>query len=659
MKTCNYLLFVFIFFCAQTILSFAQEEKSVSAQVFGKLPEIMNVQISPDGTKYLMLRNIDGKFTLVTSTVDGSSDENIIPYDDGLYNWAIWVSDERIIASVRFRGHEDRSRNLRVSSQRRLLSIHWDGSDIINPHRFRRTGRTNRQFTVRQPQNQDRIIDILKDDRDHILVQMDLDKPSETGVYKINIKTRKRTRVLQPRRAIDFWMTDHEHQVRYGEGWSDRRGSEGTRHVAFYRKTVNDDWITLFDYDDTNDRRPFYFEGFSKYPDIVYITANDENGKLALFSYDINRTEKIAKLAGDPVMDIVDVSINEDLEIEKYAFYREKPKVIRVTDRGKALNKLIEKHFPKEIATIDSESRDKNKVILSVFSPISPTSYYFADIPNGEVKKIAETFQNIDKSKLSEKVPISYFARDGVEIPGYLSLPRQGSDRNLPTVIMPHGGPMSRDGWNFDYWVQFLTTRGYAVLQMNYRGSTGYGEEFRMMGYHEWGRKILEDINDGTRFMIDEGYADPKRICMMGGSYGGYAALQSMVMNEFDYKCAVSFAPITNLPGLLQHFKDIDGYKAYKNYIESDEWSMEEASPSNSVDKINAPVLLMQGTKDLNVPPVQARGFYRRMQDAGKNITYIEFEDGDHFLSTEKHRIQFLKETEVFLEKYLKSGAGL
>lgn len=647
------LLYLLFFLSAGTVASFAQAGKSVSAETFGALPEIANVQISPDGSKVLMLRNIEGKFTLVTRLLDEPEQENIIPYDEGLYNWAIWASDERIVASVRYRGHEDRSMNLRVASQRRLLSMHWDGSDIINPHRFRKIGRTSRRFTVRQPQNQDRIIDVLKDDPDHILVQMDLDERSETGVYKININSRKRTRVLQPRRAVDFWMTDHEHQVRYGEGRNERSGSDESRHVAFYRKSVKDSWITLFDYDEIVNQRPFYFEGFSKDPDIVYVTANDEHGKLALFSYDVNRGQTVEKIAGNREMDIVDVSINEELEIEKYSFYKEKPTIIRLTDRGRQLDTIIDEHFPDKTATITSESKDKNDVVLSVSAPTSPTSYYHVDIKNAEVKKIADAFPNIDETKLSNKIPIFYSARDSLEIPAYLSLPKQGSDKNLPTIIMPHGGPMARDGWNFDYWVQFLTTRGYAVLQMNYRGSTGYGEDFLRMGHHEWGRKMLEDINDGTRFMIEQGYTDPNRICMMGGSYGGYAALQSIVLGEFDYKCAVSFAPITNLPGLLQFFKGIDGYKAYKNYIESDEWSMEDASPSYNVDKINVPVLLMQGTKDLNVTPLQARGFHRRMRDAGKNITYIEFEDGDHFLSNEKHRIQFLSESEKFLAEHL------
>lgn len=644
---------VIILVCAWTFNSAAQIDTAISPEAFGALPEVANVQISPDGSKILMLRNINGKYTLVSRELNGSTKEHIIKYEEGYYNWAIWVSNDRILASVRYRGHEDRLKNLRVSSQRRLLSMNWDGTDSIDPHRFRTRTQVNSNFVERVPQFQDRVIDILKDDPDHILIQMDIREPGEPGVYKLNIKTKKRTRVLQRRRAVNFWMTDHNHNVRYGEGRTTRRGREESLHRAFYRKSVDDSWLTLFEYDEISDKRPFYFEGFSKNPNIIYITANDENDKLSLFSYDVDSKTKIAKLASDEVMDIVDVSINEDLEIERYSFYREKPKIVRLTERGKKLDKIIEKHFPGMIAGISSESKDKNKIILSVEAPASPETYYFVDIENGDVRKVAETYGNVNKEKLSQKDPIYYSARDGLEIPGYLTLPKNSGGQNLPTVILPHGGPMDRDGWDFEYWVQFLSARGYAVLQMNYRGSTGYGEEYRLKGYHEWGRKMLEDINDGTRYMIEKGYADPDRICIMGGSYGGYAALQSIVMNEHDYKCAISYAPITDLPSLLYQYKDVYGYQAYRDYIESDEWSIEEASPKNNTGNINVPVLLMHGSEDLNVSPYQSRAFYDRMEEANKDIKYIEFENGDHFLTNEQNRIQFLKEVEIFLEKHL------
>lgn len=654
MKRLLSIISVLFFVACGSLYSHAQETESISAEAFGALPEIVSVQISPDGSKILILKTIDGEIVIVTKFLEGeNSEENVIKYDDGVFNWAIWASNVRILASVKFDGHEDRAKNLRVSSQRRLLSMTWDGNDILNPNRFRKRGRTNRAFSRRQPQLQDRLIDVLKDDPDHILLQMDIVRPGEPAVYKLNIKTKKRTRVLKGRRSVDYWMTDQNHDVRYGEGFVELKGATGVRHVAFYRKSIDDKWITLFDYDETDEPRPFYFEGFARDDAVIYITANDENGNRALYSYNVDNNTRINKLAGDKDFDIVDVAIDENYELEYYSYYKDKPDIVRLNKLGKKFEQVISELFNGLSVSISSQSKDKNKVILNVSSPNMPTAFYYLDISTKELKKIGQSYAAIDQSKLSMKEPITYLARDGVKIPAYLSRPATGAS-NSPTVILPHGGPMARDGWSFDYWTQYLTTRGYAVLQMNYRGSTGYGEEFRRLGYHEWGRKMLYDINDGAKWMIDRGYANPEKMCIMGGSYGGYAALQSIVLGEIEYKCSVAFAPVSHIQGLIQSLKDAPGIKSYKSYVESEEWSFDEASPSYNVDRINVPVLLFHGSKDMNVPIVQSRGFRDRMEDANKELKYVEFEDGDHFLSNEKHRIRFLKETGKFLDEHLK-----
>ena len=311
---------------------------------------------------------------------------------------------------------------------------------------------------------------------------------------------------------------------------------------------------------------------------------------------------------------------------------------------------MFAEHFPDQTVSIDSQSQCKNEIIVSVISPIVPPEYYFMNIIDGTIKRIAQSYQNIDRDKLSPMVPVSYQARDGLEIPAYLSLPKE-KKQNLPAIILPHGGPMARDGWNFDYWVQFLTTRGYAVFQMNYRGSTGYGETFRKAGYHEWGGKMLDDIDDGANWMIAQGFADPDNICIMGASYGGYAALQNSARGGVDYKCAVAFAPISNISALMHHLRNINGFQAYLEYVDSDEWTFEEASPSSNIDKINIPVLVMHGSNDLSVTVMQSRSFYKSMKEAGKDIRYVEFEGGGHFLISEKFRMQLLSEIEIFLER--------
>lgn len=640
-------LFSVLFFIVPNVLV----AKSITAEDFGSIPDVLSVQISPDGSKILMLRNINSKVMLVTRKLDDPEGiENIIPNEDGEYNWAIWASNGRILASIRFRGHEDRGRSLQIKLQRRLVSMSWDGKEQINPLRFNKFDRFKRAFVKRQPQIQDTIVDILKDDPDHILIQLDIDEADEPAVYKLNIKTKKRRRVISSRRAVDLWLTDQKHNVRYAEGTQEIRGKDTFRHVSFYRKGKDSAWETLFDYNMLKENRPFYFEGFTRDPGVVYITQDDENGKRALFTYDVDKKQRLEKIAGDPSYDIVDVNIDENYEVEYYQYYREKPVFVRYGERGKVLDQLFSEKFPDQTVSIESQSHSKNEIIVSITSPVVPPEYYFVNIRDREIKRVAVSYKNIDREKLTPMLPVTYNARDGFEIPAYLSLPKE-KQQNLPTIIMPHGGPMARDGWNFDYWTQFLTTRGFAVLQMNYRGSTGYGETFRKAGYHEWGGKMLYDIDDGTKWMIDNGYADPNNICIMGASYGGYAALQNTAKGEVNYQCAIAFAPISNIPALMHHLRNINGFKAYLEYVDSDEWTLEEVSPSNNIDKINVPVLLMHGSNDLSVTVLQSRSFYNSMKEAGKDIRYLEFEGEGHYLSSEKYRITLLKELESFLNR--------
>jgi dipeptidyl aminopeptidase/acylaminoacyl peptidase len=647
-------LFFVVFIFLIRIPTSAQQSLSISPEAFGALAEIYSVKISPGGNRLLTLEKRNGEIVLITRSLnDQQANENIIPFESGQYNWAEWVSDDLIIASYRYVGHADRDTSLRLQVQRRLLTIVWDGSEVFNPHRFRRTNRFAGSVGQRQPQVQDVIIDMLKDDPEHVLIQMDVDKATEPAVYKLNVRTKKRTRVLQSRRIIDFWMTDQDHVVRYGEGTSVQGRKDEVRNVAQYRKSIKDRWVTLFDYDEIKDDRPFYFEGFSEDPNIIYVMADGENNKRGLYTFDVNRKQILDKIAGSDDYDIVDVSFDEDKKLEYYQYYRERPYFVRFDREGQYLDQYFVEKFPGQTVTVENKSRDKKKIIFKVTSPTDPRTYYILDRNDDSFEKIGEIYQKLDKSKLSPMLPITYLARDGLEIPAYLSLPKSEGIEKLPTIIMPHGGPMARDGWQFDYWTQFLNARGYAVLQMNYRGSTGYGEEYRKLGYHEWGRKMLEDINDGTRWMIEQGYADPERICIMGGSYGGYAALQANVKDGSLYKCAVSFAPITSLTGLINTMERNEGFKVYEDYLRSDDWTFDQASPLENIDKINVPILLLHGDRDLNSPIIQSRSFYNKMDKAGKNIKYKIFKDGDHFLSNEEHRIEFLKEVEKFLKQYL------
>lgn len=625
----------------------AAEENGISAENFGILPEVQSVQISPDGERILFLEMDGSRNRLLTRSIsDDILGDTLIPNDEGIYNWAIWINNEQILSSISVI-----SKTTGRISKRKLVLTDWKGTNAFAPIEVENSKNSLANLLRRLPPVQDQIIDILRDDPDHILVQIDFSFDGKPAVYKLNVNTGERQMLEDKQADVDFWMTDQSHQIRYAEGYHQKDGNE-LRHVAKYRKTIDDNWITLFNIDMVANNRPFYFEGFTETPSIIYISTEDKNNKRALFTYDVDKQEIIEKIAGDPDYDIVDVNIGRDYQLEYYSYYREKPEFRFATDRGNHFASLTSSLFPGQTVTIESENKNRDKLIIKVTSPTMPPEYHLLNLESGEHKELVATYSDLDKSKLSEMLPVTYAARDGLEIPAYLTLPKLG-EGPYPTVVMPHGGPMARDGWGFDYWVQFLTSRGIAVLQPNYRGSTGYGEEYRLKGHHEWAGKMLDDIEDGTNWMVEQGYADPDNICIAGASYGGYAALQKVSMPNNPYKCAIAFAPTTDLEELLQEMKGLETYQAYEDYITSEDISLRDASPYYNINDINAPVLLMHGTNDASVSVNQSRKFHTRMTARSKDIRYVEFNGGGHNLYNQTHRTRFLNEIDQFLKKHL------
>ncbi|MCC3859745.1 alpha/beta hydrolase family protein [Pseudemcibacter aquimaris] len=655
MKKYNRFSSILISFVFTTITTVAYSAP-IPAEVLGVIPEISDAELSPDGNKILLMQNYNGRKIIVTkSLIDPSIPANGIPTSEGEYSWARWTSNNEIIAGINFSSQRRTGRGLTDTTESRLVYMDWDGKNIQNPIELRGNrmgvGPVSKQNHV--PQFQDEVIDILEDDPDHVLIELDYEEALQDAVYKLNLKDKSRTRIVRGRSIIQDWKTDKNHVVRFGEGRTTRAAATEVKHVAYYRKNESDDWETLFEYDELKDVKPFNFVDFSDKEEEIYISFLNEHRNKAYYRYNVDTEEVVAVVASSEDYDIQNLVIDENGMVESYSYFDDKLNIVRKSKQGIRLGKIFEANFPGEIVQIITQSADEKVIVLKVSSPQNPGSYYILNLREGSMEPLNFNYAKLDYEQLSPMKPVTYTARDGVEIPGYLTLPIGHDANDLPTIIMPHGGPMARDYWEFDYWVQFLASRGYAVLQMNYRGSTGLGADFEIMGHQEWGRKMLEDINDGTHWMIDSGITDPDKVCVMGGSYGGYAALQTLVMEQELYKCSIAFAPVADLQDFLNYRRRFTGYRTYLNYVTSDDWRVDDASPSDNLDKINVPVLLIHGDQDRSVRVEQSINFHEKMDDAGKDIKYIEFKDGDHFLSREEHRIEFLREVEKFLNKHL------
>jgi len=315
----------------------------------------------------------------------------------------------------------------------------------------------------------------------------------------------------------------------------------------------------------------------------------------------------------------------------------------------------LDRHLPQTLNLIAGATRDERRFLVYSSSDRDPGSYYVFDADRHTIGRVVSRMPWIKPDLMAHMYPIQYRARDGRVIHGYLTLPNRRERKNLPLVVMPHGGPWVRDIWSFDPLVQMLANRGYAVLQMNYRGSPGYGAEFSRIAKHEVGRGIQDDIEDGTRWVIDHGIADRGRVAIVGASYGGYSTLFALGRSPGLYRCGISIAGVTDWLGIFKG-KTSGEYKfAYQHWVEqigdpkNDAEFLRSISPVNFADKMTAPLLIVQGKEDRTVPPKQARMMVAALEKAGRPPKSLFLSGEGHGFTAEKSRIAVFRRIEEFL----------
>jgi dipeptidyl aminopeptidase/acylaminoacyl peptidase len=326
-----------------------------------------------------------------------------------------------------------------------------------------------------------------------------------------------------------------------------------------------------------------------------------------------------------------------------------------------ALQRGIEAVFPGKDAHAVSVTQDGSKAIVAVEAPDLPRTYYFLDRDSHVATKVASQYPALRAADLGTMRPYPYKARDGLDIPAYLTLPPGKAAKNLPVVVLPHGGPDARDAIGFDWWAQFLANRGYAVFQPNYRGSKGYGRAFTDAGLHQWGLKMQDDVTDGVKRLIADGIADPRRICIVGASYGGYVALAGATFTPGLYACAVSIGGVSDLNRMVVHQAALYGRRSgpvsfWQSRIGvSGDPQLDATSPALHADKVRIPVLLMHGRRDTTVAFAQSEEERDALARAGRSADLVAFDGDDHYMTLAGTRIAMLKALEDFLKNNIGS----
>jgi dipeptidyl aminopeptidase/acylaminoacyl peptidase len=479
---------------------------------------------------------------------------------------------------------------------------------------------------------------------------------SSLDVYRIDGETGK-SEPLQPGNPDTIeWIADGAGQLRLRV---DEDQYERMRVHA--RLGDSNAWDMVYDSGSVDPSRTLEFAAMGSQPDIAYVVTRNGGDKKAVYEFNL-RSKSLGRLVFQhPKVDVDGVAMDAAAGQAVGTAYTVDHPSAEYFDRSFAqLQADVAATFPGEHVNINSVTSDRKKAVVRVEGAQNPTgTYYLADMTEPSIGKIGARYGNIAPSDIGQVKSISYQARDGLTIPAYLTLPPGSPGKNLPLVVMPHGGPRARDNARFDPWAQFLASRGYAVLQPNFRGSTGYGAQFLEAGRKKWGLEMQNDISDGVKHLIANGMVDAAKVCIYGWSYGGYAAMAGLALTPDYYRCGVAGAGISDLLLFIGDRKrrSVGAARYWADDIGStisDHDRLVATSPIKQVRNIRAPLLLIHPKDDVVVPLHQSSLMAKAMQDAGKPVEYIELEGDDHWLSKASTSKRVLRELERFLGQHLK-----
>ena len=646
--------FVALFLYTLAIPSFLFAKAPIAAALYAKLPKAQSMNISPDGSHIIALRAQGDTYHVVLTNLNTKQSSLLMAADPDnfLFDWCQFANNTRVVCQIR--------KYLVVKAGRtntfyrdgrtiftRLMAINIDRSNplqLVPPSKKVGVGERDQWNAV----DQSNVISWLKDEPDHVLIQIARDDRLHPSIYKLNINTNKLKRVRRHHDSIFQWVANNQGKPVIGVGY------KRTGELAFF----------------TNQKNRFVrieIEGFSGItaPTFLAVAADGESGWIS-GNYQ-SKTRGIHRISfkdgshqetifQPELFEANSLTINPSNQEPMYAtYYSEKTQqhwFDKTLEREHKALKAALTGTPSRVSYLGMSDDGNRVLIYSEGNGTTPT-WYLYDRKAAALSMISRSYAAL--GPLTELEPITYQARDNLSIPAYMALPGPKKDGPYPTILLPHGGPYLRDTESFDYWVQFFLSRGYAVLKPNYRGSAGYGDDYLAQGFKQWGMKMQDDLIDGLDWMIKEGYTDTNLVCIVGGSYGGYAALVAAYKTPDRYKCAVSFAGVANLDTLARSWYRYYTGSAAVNRLQSGA-ARNENSPILHVEKMAIPLLLVHGDVDRLVTIEHSRELAAALKSSNKAYIYIEQTNGNHHLSLESHRIEFFEAMDEFLAKHLSSN---
>lgn len=620
--------------------------EKMPVEAFAALPSFSGAKLSPSGQSIAFAIDRDGRRAIVYQNLDGSDIGILPPPADAEIRQFYWASDDTILVETgtmsrrkEFVQKVELSKILAFSKKKGKFT--WLGK----PKKMKRHGRNkgDRQFVSQH----ERIVDFLSDDPKHILIQLDFDLDGNPDVFKVNVTTGKRKLVRGEHRGIQNWYTDNKSVVRAGFGY------DGDKHFGMVADG-DGKWNSLSQLDWTS---KYDFMGFTNDPNIAYVSGASQHGTNGVFTLNMQTGEIVKEVFAHPEVDTDAVVQHPVTGHTAGVIYRDDFQRERYFDKSfRIVQKSINRVLKDTVNTIAGRARDREIYLFFSRNAQNPGDYYLYDREQKQLSYIAPAMDKINVEQTSGTSKVMIPVRDGSEIPGYVTLPKGKEAKNLPAIVLPHGGPYApHDNAEWDFWAQFYANRGYVVLKPNFRGTLGYGDAFHQKGVRQWGGLMQDDVTDATKWLIAEGMADADRICIVGASYGGYTALMGLVKEPDLYKCAISVNGVPDIPAMKTDDKEVIGGSSWIKTMGLEGANDMSVSPYHRAAEIKAPVMLVASKDDARVPYGMSVSMHQQLKKLKKASTYVELENGGHSMITGASRLKMLKETEKFLKKHIGS----
>ena len=650
-------IFSFLITIFLSTTAYANTNK-LPVNLFAEEATLEQPMLSVDGSRLAYLYRTQGKEIIVVQNIDTQQKIGVPLVGDAEVRWFRWANHDVLLVSYLYESIDNAFR--RTLYQTRL------GSFDTSTQKFRwledkvRNSANSRLKTksVYRSLRNDYIVDFLPDDPDHVLQAINKDLEGKLVIRKLNVRTAVGKTIQEGRRGYYNYVFDKNKDMRVAYGYDYQE--QVWKHS--YKSARDGRWRRLREEHWGFDLDVFRVLAFTKDPEVAYVRDLSQHGTTGIFLMNLETNEKVKEIFVHPEFDARFIrftgpsgksGLATQGKLSSVAYIDDTYKEHFISKYSAKLQTIVDKSLPGMLNTIISQARKAKRFVILSHSATDDGVYYLFDLVKGSLEPIGEVKPGLNPKYLGEVERVNIPVQDGSTIPAYITYPQGVKRKNLPTVVLPHGGPHARDYMYFDYLAQFIANRGYLVIQPNFRGSSGYGQAYLNEGIMQWGGLMQQDVDDTTNWLIKEGLANPNRMCLAGWSYGGYSALVGAYQTPEKYKCFISINGVANLPEM----KSGDKYKfAFgRDFIKKvgrEGHSDQSVSPYHQAEKIKRPVLLVATKDDRRVPYAQSTMMHDKLKGRGLSELLL-MDEGDHGIWDVPNKTRLLNKLETFLQKHI------